>query len=316
MLCGRFAVILVRGCPDLMIERDMEDLIAAYPDDFFPRKNFVLIGRQRSFAGIGRFDLAFEDEFKSTILMELKAKTLKYEDATQVARYRDELKRNGSTNIVMWLVAPQIPSSVREFLDDKGIEYSEIHVPEFRRIAERHDFVIKSEAEPEKASPSSIGGAGSVVASRLPGRTRQASSTVSTGPVVTSHSALRWSAAGSDLILNNPEKFDSKKFLGLVDSFAAAVRSGKNKSLVSELRAWADNPRHTPLTSANVESLLRWTITGITWQAAVPYAYEVWGYLFGTPAPTWKEWNDSERKYEFDAEGWRRWFQSLNETDA
>jgi hypothetical protein len=44
-------------------------------------RNFVLVGRQRSFAGIGRFDVAFEDEFKTTIVTELKAKTLKYEDA-------------------------------------------------------------------------------------------------------------------------------------------------------------------------------------------------------------------------------------------
>ena len=47
----------------------------------------------------------------------------------------------------------------------------------------------------------------------------------------------------------------------------------------------------------------RWTITGTTLKAAAPYAYDVWAYLFGMPAPTWKEWNDSERKYEFDAEG-------------
>jgi len=301
-----------------MIERDMEDLIAAYPSDFFPRHSFVLIGRQQSFAGVGRFDLAFEDEFKNTILMELKVKTLKYEDATQVAKYRDEMKRNGRTNIVMWLVAPQIPGSVREFLDDKGIEFSEIHISEFRRIAERHDFVIKSEAEPEEASPSitASGGAGSNLASQLPRRARQPSSLVSKGPVVTSHSAFRWRASGYDLILDNPEKFDSKKFLGLVDSFAASARRGKNKSLVNDLKVWADSLRHARLPSATVESLLRWTITGTTWQAAVPYAYEVWAYLFGTPAPTWKEWNNSERKYEFDADGWRRWFQSLSGADA
>jgi hypothetical protein len=45
----------------------------------------------------------------------------------------------------MWLVAPQIPTSVREFLDDKGIEYTEIHFAEFRRVAERHAFLIQSE---------------------------------------------------------------------------------------------------------------------------------------------------------------------------
>jgi RecB family endonuclease NucS len=83
------AGILSIGAP--MIEKDMEDLIASFPEDFFPRKHFVLVGRQQSFSGIGRFDLLFEDEFKSTILMELKARTLKYDDATQVARYRDEL---------------------------------------------------------------------------------------------------------------------------------------------------------------------------------------------------------------------------------
>lgn len=317
MLCGKRSDACWRVA-SLMIEKDMEDLIAAYPDEFFPRHAFVLTGRQRSFSGIGRFDLTFEDEFKTTILMELKARTLKYEDATQVAKYLDELKRNGCTNIVMWLVAPQIPPSVREFLVGIGIEYSEIHVPEFRRIADRHDFVIKSEVGPEKASPSvtSIGSAGSVVAARSPRRMPQASSIVPTGPVVTSHSGLRWRSAGYDLILDNPEKFDAKKFLGLVDSFTAAVRSGKNRSLVNDLRAWADNLRDARLASATVESLLRWTITGTTWKTAVPYAYDVWAYLFGTPAPTWKEWNDSERRYEFDAEGWRCWFQSLSGTDA
>jgi len=138
-----------------MTERDMEDLVAAYPDDFFPGKRFLLRGRQQSFAGVGRFDLLFEDEFKWHHLMELKARTLRYEDADQVARYRDEFRRRGFNNILMWLVAPQIPSSVREFLDDKGIQYVEIHVGAFRHVAARHDFTIESEREPEP-SPASF----------------------------------------------------------------------------------------------------------------------------------------------------------------
>src|SRR5258708_3397284 len=176
-----------------MIERDMEDLIAAYPEEFFSRKQFVLTGRQKSFSGIGRFDLLFEDEFKSTILMELKARTLKYEDATQVARYRDELKRNGCRNVVMWLGAPQIPTSVREFLDDKGIEYTEIHIPEFRRVAERHAFVIQSESaatgQPAVA-PASVGRGGSLSRPELRNQKNMASTTanVPTGSVVTSPS--------------------------------------------------------------------------------------------------------------------------------
>ena len=55
-----------------MLERDMEDLIAAHPKDFF-NKVFTLIGRQQSFADVGRFDLLFQDEFGWMILVELKA---------------------------------------------------------------------------------------------------------------------------------------------------------------------------------------------------------------------------------------------------
>jgi hypothetical protein len=98
-----------------------------------------------------------------------------------------------------------------------------------------------------------------------------------------------------------------------LNTFASVVRSGKNKSLVEDLKAWAENPRYARLTSATVESLLRWTTTGATtWKVSVPYAYEVWAYLFGTPAPTWKNWNHGEGRYEFDAEGWRKWFESLS----
>lgn len=127
-----------------VIEREMEDLIATFPGDFFTRRQLVLKGRQQSFADVGRFDLLFEDEFQTQILMELKARPGKYEDATQLARYKDELNRRGVRNVLMWLVAPQISNSVKEFLDRIGIEYSEIHVAEFRRVAERHGVAFEA----------------------------------------------------------------------------------------------------------------------------------------------------------------------------
>jgi hypothetical protein len=55
----------------------------------------------------------------------------------------------------MWLVAPQIPTSVREFLDRIGIEYSEIHLPEFRQVADRRGFVLHSEAARTQSPPNS-----------------------------------------------------------------------------------------------------------------------------------------------------------------
>lgn len=122
----------------------MEELIARYPQDFFPRKKLILKDRQRNFSGVGRFDLLFSDEYNTNILMELKARAAKYEDASQLAKYLDEMRLLGEKNILMWLVAIQIPNSVREFLDRIGIEYSEIHVAEYMRIAHKYNYSIQS----------------------------------------------------------------------------------------------------------------------------------------------------------------------------
>jgi len=53
-------------------EAQMEDLIAKFPEDFFPGRNLTLQGRQKSFADVGRFDLLFQDGYQTNILMELK----------------------------------------------------------------------------------------------------------------------------------------------------------------------------------------------------------------------------------------------------
>jgi hypothetical protein len=141
-----------------MLERDMEDLIAKHPDDFFPGRGFELLGRQQSFTGVGRFDLLFKDRYETRILMELKAVSAKYEVATQLAKYKDELRNRGEVNLLMWLVAPHISNAVREFLDRIGIEYSEIHPAEFRRVADRHGDAVPLKApeaiEAEKHKPS------------------------------------------------------------------------------------------------------------------------------------------------------------------
>lgn len=125
-----------------MLEREMEDLIAANPEHFFPRHGFTLQGRQQSFRGVGRFDLLFADRHGMTILMELKAVPARYEVIDQVARYRDALVAQGSTNIIMWIVAPSIPPGMKDFLSHLGIEYTEIHEIEFNRAATLFGYVL------------------------------------------------------------------------------------------------------------------------------------------------------------------------------
>lgn len=161
-----------------MIESVMEELIAKYPMDFFPRKTLALTGRQGSFTGVGRFDLLFTDEHQTIILMELKARPAKYEDASQLAKYNDELKHQGNSNILMWLVATDIPNSVRDFLDRIGIEYSEIHESEYRQVAERHNEIIEpvesfvSDPEKSRSTQSRVSNHSSTVASRSSFRPR------------------------------------------------------------------------------------------------------------------------------------------------
>jgi RecB family endonuclease NucS len=137
-----------------MLERQMEDLIAAYPEEFFPGKGFELRGRQGYLAEVGRYDLRFEDRYGTKILMELKAVTAKFEHASQLAKYKDELRLRGETRILMWLVAPHLPHSVREQLDALGIEYTEIHEAQFRQVADRYGVSLSEPPLPLPEAPS------------------------------------------------------------------------------------------------------------------------------------------------------------------
>jgi hypothetical protein len=291
-----------------MNERDMEDLIAEYPDDFFPNRRFELKGRQQSFAKVGRFDLLFEDEFKTVVLMELKAVTAKYEVATQLAKYKDELTARGEKHILMWLVAPHIPPSVREFMDHIGIEYNEIHFGEFRRVAEHHGFSIRSETE-----PASIEGADQSAIPRSEARRSRGSVglKVPTGARVTLASAFRWKAFGNDLELENCKEFDADEFRKLVDAFQDAVPSKRNAGLVEDLKRFGGNPCSSHWLHSSNRSLLRWVTTS-RYKAAVPFAFALWKYLFGEPVPTWYVWNQSTG-YAFDPGAWRVWFASLHQ---
>jgi hypothetical protein len=291
-----------------MNEKDMEDLISLYPDDFFPQKGFILKGRQRSFAGIGRFDLLFEDRFQTKILMELKAVAAKYEVATQLAKYKDELQSRGETHILMWLVAPQIPTSVREFMDRIGIEYTEIHLVEFRRVAERHGFPISSEASEKK--PSNTQNPESPTGITRTTRAGPSPSQVHTGPTITRPSNFRWKAYGYDLALVNHEAFDPSTFGRLIDAFERAVPSRRNATIVEELRRWAANPKLAHWQHKSNASLLRWVTTS-SYKSAVPHALAIWKYLFGEPAPAWYIWTQA-KGYEFYPEKWTTWFESMN----
>jgi RecB family endonuclease NucS len=89
-------------------EQQLENLLADHPDDFFPDRQFRLIGRQTSFAGVGRFDLLFEDHAERKWLIELKAVPLKITDTDQLMRYHDEIHESAHSSGLVPCFGPRI----------------------------------------------------------------------------------------------------------------------------------------------------------------------------------------------------------------
>jgi Endonuclease NucS C-terminal domain len=213
-----------------MLERTMEDLIAQFPDELFPNSGLTLVGRQKSFKDVGRFDLLFRDRHGTRVLMELKARVAKYEDATQLARYKDELERRGTQNVLMWLIAPQIPNSVREFLDRIGIEYSEIHEAQFRRVAERHG-----------------------IASDYSGAERQQAR----AETPTEGARARYDMSGYEF----HQGFNRAQLDTLLKKFEAVAKRRIDVSLARSLRAELLTAEAPSMSTATIKQLARWCDT-------------------------------------------------------
>jgi hypothetical protein len=145
-----------------MREQQLEDLLAAYPDDFFPGRGFRLLGRQTPMSGVGRFDVLFEDHQQRKWLIELKAVPLKITDTDQVMRYYEELRqREPGTAFIPCFVAPHIPTPVRNYLDGKGIDHREITIAEFIRVAAANGVAIDEPTAPQPTSRNESGTEGS-----------------------------------------------------------------------------------------------------------------------------------------------------------
>jgi hypothetical protein len=217
-----------------MLEREMEDLIAEFPEEFFPGHGFVLKGRQQSFSGVGRFDLLFTDRYQSNVLVELKAVVARYGDADQLGRYKEALEAKGETTVLMWLVAPHIPHSVREMLERIGIEYSEIHESQYKRVAARYGRVI----EPERSLPAAT------------------EDRVIRRPPVTSASAIK-----RDAPMRLLPEVDRAELERLVVAFEAAVKRRIDLSLANHLRGEVINLRNPAISRDTVLQLARWCDT-------------------------------------------------------
>jgi RecB family endonuclease NucS len=74
-----------------MLEKDIENLIAQYPDEFFPKEGFKLVSQQFNISG-RRIDLLFEDNHNCEIIVEVKRGILTGEASGQIVEYYGLLK--------------------------------------------------------------------------------------------------------------------------------------------------------------------------------------------------------------------------------
>lgn len=92
-----------------MLEKDIENLIAEHPDDFFPGEGFRLISQQYTIEG-KRIDILFEDKLNRKVIVEVKRGILRREASGQIAEYYGLLKsKNPNDFYEMILCANVIP---------------------------------------------------------------------------------------------------------------------------------------------------------------------------------------------------------------
>jgi hypothetical protein len=125
-----------------MLEKDIENLIAQYPEDFFLDEGFTLISQQYSIEG-KKIDILFEDSLKRKIIVEVKRGILTREASGQVAEYFGLLKsKNQDGFYEMVLCANVIPKERRLFLEHIGIECKELGIAFIAEIAKKRNYTF------------------------------------------------------------------------------------------------------------------------------------------------------------------------------
>ena len=125
-----------------MLEKDIENLIAKYPNDFFPSEDLKLISQQYTIEG-KRIDILFEDKFNRKIIVEVKRGILTREASGQIAEYYGLLKSKEQNSFYeMILCANIIPKERKVFLEHIGIGCKELGIAFISEVARKHNYTF------------------------------------------------------------------------------------------------------------------------------------------------------------------------------
>jgi len=125
-----------------MLEKDIENIVAAHPEEIFPNEGFKLVGQQVVVEG-RRLDILFEDRHGRKIIVEVKRGILTREASGQIAEYYGLLKNRGINEIYeLILCANIIPKERKTFLETIGIDCRELGLALIADIAKKYDYTF------------------------------------------------------------------------------------------------------------------------------------------------------------------------------
>lgn len=129
-----------------MLEKDIENLIAKYPEEFFPDSGFKLIGQQIRL-GKCYADIIFEDKYSRKVIVEVKRGILSREHSGQVIEYYGLLKiESPDERVELILCANIIPVERKKFLETVGIECKELGINLINQVAQKYNYTFMDAA--------------------------------------------------------------------------------------------------------------------------------------------------------------------------
>jgi hypothetical protein len=136
-----------------MLEKDIENLIAQHPDEFFPNSEFTLVGQQIKL-GKCYADIIFEDRHKREIIVEVKRGILSRDASGQVMEYYGPLKTQNADDLVeLILCANVIPPERKKFLETVGIDCKELGINLLNQIAQKVNYQFINLRQTERHVP-------------------------------------------------------------------------------------------------------------------------------------------------------------------
>jgi len=123
-----------------MLEKDIENLIAQHPEEFFPGQGLTLVAQQKVVER-RRLDILFLDQHRRQVVVEVKRGILSREASGQIAEYYGLLKNAHPESIVeLILCANIIPRERKTFLETIGIECLELGLLRILEVAKKYDY--------------------------------------------------------------------------------------------------------------------------------------------------------------------------------